>query len=146
MTALKARNDIMKKVASFREVKKLIVNAPRDMAVHVTKQLKENELNFGGTEPNVVTKIGRISGRLAGSFNQVQIDPHTWGVEQTTAQAPYAGDVAVYSMRRWGMTYLDSVRRRTHDFLLKEAIEEFEYAWKLIAAGKSFTYHPLYGE
>jgi hypothetical protein len=158
MTALKARNDIMRKIASFREVQKLIVNTPRDMAFKVAGELIQNELNFGGTE-NTTVKIGRISGNLARSFGADnsgnpkagfdrvhQNGPYEWAVVQTQAIAPYAGDVAVYSMRRWGMTYLDSVRRRTHDFLLKEAIDEFEYAMKLISAGKSFTYHPLYGE
>lgn len=146
MPAVRAKIDLMRKIASFQEVKKLIANIPRDMAVKVAGELKENELNFGGTAPDVAVSIGRRSGNLARSFDSVQIDAQTYGVQQTQAIAPYAGDVAVYSMRRFGMTYIDSVRRRTTDYLLKEALDEWEYAWKLIVANRPFTYHPLYGE
>lgn len=146
MAPVTANINLMNKIASLQEVKKLIQFTPRDMAVKVTGEMKENELNFGGTAPDVAVAIGRRSGNLARSFDAVQIDDHTYGVQQTQAIAPYAGDVAVYSMRRFGMTYLDSVRRRTTDYLLKEALDEFEYAMKLIAANQPFTYHPLYGE
>jgi len=146
MATVTANINLMGKIASLMEVKKLIRFTPRDMAVYVTKQHKENELNFGGTEPDVVVKIGRISGNLARSFDVVQVDEFTYGVQQNQSIAPYAGDVEVYAMRRFGMTSTDSVRRRTHDYLLKEALDEFEYAMKLIAANRPFTYHPLYGE
>lgn len=148
MPAVTANINLMRKIASLQEVKLLIKNTPRDMAVKVTGEMKGHELNFGApsTIGTVETSIGRISGNLARSFNSVKIDDHTYGVEQTLAIAPYAGDVAVYSMRRFGMTYLDSVRRRTTDYLLEGALDEFNYAFKLIAANRSFTYHPLYGE
>lgn len=145
VAAITANIAIMRTISSLREVKKLIRNTPRDMAVYSVGQMKDNELNFGGTE-NAPVKIGRRSGNLARSFDAVQIDEFTYGVQQTQAIAPYAGDVAVYSMRRFGMTYLDSVRRRTTDFLLNGAIDEFNYAFRLIAADRVFTYHPLYGE
>jgi len=161
MATVTANINLMGKIASLMEVKKLIVNTPRDMAFKVAGELIQHELNFGGTLKTEVA-IGRKSGNLARSyggtgsgkdvspkagFDRVhQEGAYEWAVTQNESIAPYGGDIAVYSMARWGMTPLDSVRRRTTDYLLKEALDEFEYAMKLIAANRPFTYHPLYGE
>ena len=129
------------------------------MAIFTVKEMVDNELNFGGTGEGVshtssvsgVTKtifvdIGRISGHLAQSFGYAKVDEGTWAVQQVESIAPYAPDVFAYSFARWGMTPFDSVRRRTHDYLLKGAIEEWNYAWDQISQGKPYKYHPLYGE
>lgn len=140
---------LMNKLASFTEIREVLIpKIPRDMAIRVTGELKGHELNFGepaDLEP-VVVDIGRISGNLARSFNFKQLGPFTWAVQQTLAIAPYAGDVADYAQVRFGMTYLDSVRRRTHDFLMQGAKDEWERAWKLIDEGNRYRYRPLYAE
>lgn len=141
---------LMRKMASLDEIRKrLIPNIPRDMAIKVSGELIMHELNFG--DPNtdlepVAVDIGRITGNLARSFSYKQVSPLEWAVMQTSPVAPYAGDVAEYSRQRFGMTYLDSVRRRTEGYLMKGAKEEWEYAWERIENDRPYKYHPLYGE
>ena len=143
------QDGLLRKLASIKEIKtKLIPNIPRDMAIKVAGELTDHELNFGQPSQigDVETPIGRVTGNLARSFSFKQISATEWAVMQTQALAPYAGGVAVYSMRRFGMTYLDSVRRRTHDYLIAGAKEEWEYAWDRIEKDKPYKYHPIYGE
>lgn len=138
-----------RKIASIKEVReRLIPNIPRDMAFFAIDELKDHELNFGNPSRlnPVVAEIGRISGNLARSWGVKQLSREEWAIMQTQAIAPYAGDVFVYSQRRFGMTPLDSVRRRTHDFLIAGAKKEWEYAWRSINAGLAYKYNPLYGE
>lgn len=141
---------LMRKLASLKEVReRLIPNIPRDMAVKVVGELQDHELNFGNPNTDlepVAVDIGRISGNLSRSFGFKQINPQQWAVMQTLALAPYAGDVADYAKIRFGMTYLDSVRRRTADYLIKGAKEEWEYAFDRIENDRPYKYHPLYGE
>jgi len=148
MATVTANIGFMNKIASLQEVKKLIVNTPRDMAFKVAGELKNHELNFGNpSEIGVVaSKIGRVSGNLARSFDAVEINDHTWAVQQTQSIAPYAEKMARYSMWKFQIDYMDSVSYRLEQFLLTEAIDEFEYAMKLIAADRPFTYHPPYGD
>lgn len=118
------------------------------MSIRVVGELQEHELKFGqpsDLEP-VVVDIGIVNGFLRKSFGFKQIGRYTWAVQQTLAIAPYAGDVADYAQRRFGMTYMDSVRRRTHDFLLNGAKEEWERAWRLINADRSYKYQNPYAE
>jgi len=139
---------LMRKIASFSEVKKLIQNIGRDMAIKAAGELKDHELNFGNPSQigSVAVDIGRRSGNLARSFSFKKISESEWAVMQTQSIAPYAGDVAVYSMRRFGMTYIDSVRRRLFPYLYKGAKDEFELAINEINSGRIYKYHPLYGE
>lgn len=153
---------LMRKLASLDEIRKrLIPNIPRDMAIKVSGELIMHELNHGIPSEigSVDVSIGRITSRLAQSFGAAsngeplegekrvrKLGPMTWAVTQLTASAPYAGDVADYSQQRFGMTYLDSVRRRTDDYLMKGAKEEWEYAWERIENDRPYKYHPLYGE
>ena len=140
---------VMRKMQSIHEVKHVTIpKLIRDMAVRVAGELQAHELNYGAPsdlEP-VTVDIGRITGNLARSFGFTQLGKYTWAVQQTLAIAPYAGDVADYAQRRFGMTYMDSVRRRTHDFLLNGAKEEWERAWRLINADRSYKYQNPYAE
>ena len=144
-----AMSGVMRKMQSIHEVKHVTIpKLIRDMAVRVAGELQAHELNYGAPsdlEP-VTVDIGRITGNLARSFGFTQLGKYTWAVQQTLAIAPYAGDVADSSQRRFGMTYMDSVRRRTHDFLLNGAKEEWERAWRLINADKAYKYQNPYAE
>lgn len=156
MAMLTIKSDFRKTLASLHEIKtRLIPNIPRDMAIKSRGEMVAHELNFGTDSPfgPVVAKIGIDSGNLRRSFGSEnpslaieQVNEGTWAVSQVFSMAPYAPDVFFYSQQRFGMTPFDSVRRRLHDYLLKGAIEEWNYAWEQITQGKPYTYHPLYGE
>ena len=139
---------LLRKIASMKEIREVFIpSIPREMAIKASGELSMHELNFGNPSDigNVAVEIGRISGNLARSFGYIQISQYQWAVSQTLAIAPYAADVAVYSHLRFGMTYLDSVRRRTHDYLRDGVKEEWEYAWDRVNNDKPYKYHPLFG-
>ena len=108
---------------------------PQVLSFNAKAELVKEELNG--------RPINRISGDLAESFDNVQIGPDAWAVEQTNDQAPYAERVMVYVSRaRIQKTVMEALKERMFPFYGKAIVGEFQNMVDTIDQGRPYRWNP----